>query len=141
MICNSSPSQNIGITQGTTSICQVLTGFMRLDICILPLTSTRLSYMRLTNLMLTLSSKSLILLEDLNAIFIDCEKANSNASKLTFSVLLNAIDGIMPKEGNIFIMTTNHIERLDPAFIRPGRCDVNISKLLCAYHAYHAYYA
>jgi hypothetical protein len=24
------------------------------------------------------------------------------------------------------MMTTNHIERLDPALIRPGRCDVKV---------------
>jgi SpoVK/Ycf46/Vps4 family AAA+-type ATPase len=26
----------------------------------------------------------------------------------------------------LFFMTTNHIEKLDPALIRPGRCDVKV---------------
>ena len=45
-------------------------------------------------------------------------------SKLTFSGLLNAIDGVASQEGCILIMTTNHLEKLDPAFVRPGRVDV-----------------
>ena len=45
---------------------------------------------------------------------------------VSFSGLLNAIDGVASHEGRILIMTTNHIERLDPALIRPGRVDVQI---------------
>jgi len=44
--------------------------------------------------------------------------------ELTFSGFLNALDGIRSKDGTITIMTTNHKEKLDPALIRPGRCDV-----------------
>ena len=37
--------------------------------------------------------------------------------------VLNAIDGVGSHEGQILIMTTNHITRLDEALIRPGRVD------------------
>jgi mitochondrial chaperone BCS1 len=37
------------------------------------------------------------------------------------SGFLNAIDGATSKEGRILVMTTNHIENLDAAVIRPGR--------------------
>jgi mitochondrial chaperone BCS1 len=30
-------------------------------------------------------------------------------------------------EGRMMVMTTNHIERLDPALIRPGRADVKLA--------------
>jgi chaperone BCS1 len=43
---------------------------------------------------------------------------------VTFSGLLNALDGVASQEGRVLFMTTNHIEKLDPALIRPGRCDV-----------------
>jgi len=43
---------------------------------------------------------------------------------ISFSGLLNSLDGIVGGEGRIICMTTNHIERLDPALLRPGRCDV-----------------
>ncbi len=43
---------------------------------------------------------------------------------VTFSGLLNALDGVAASEERIVFMTTNHFERLDPALIRPGRVDV-----------------
>jgi len=43
---------------------------------------------------------------------------------LTYSGLLNALDGVMSNQhGVITIMTTNHIEKLGDAFLRPGRID------------------
>ena len=42
---------------------------------------------------------------------------------MTFSGILNALDGITTSENQIVILTTNHIENLDPALIRPGRVD------------------
>lgn len=40
--------------------------------------------------------------------------------------ILNAMDGMQTPDGLKFIVTTNHIDRLDPAIIRPGRIDVVI---------------
>lgn len=48
-------------------------------------------------------------------------------SKVSFSGLINAIDGAAAKEGRILVMTTNHRERLDEALIRPGRVDLQIA--------------
>lgn len=45
-------------------------------------------------------------------------------SSVTFSGFLNALDGVASGEERIVFMTTNHLERLDPALIRPGRVDV-----------------
>jgi len=39
---------------------------------------------------------------------------------------LNVLDGIGSEEGKIFFATTNHIDRLDPALLRPGRIDRKI---------------
>lgn len=44
-------------------------------------------------------------------------------SNLTFSGLLNAIDGMVSTSGIIMIMTTNFIEKLDDALLRAGRVD------------------
>lgn len=46
---------------------------------------------------------------------------------MTFSGLLNAIDGVAAQEGRVLVMTTNHPDRLDPALVRPGRVDVQQS--------------
>ena len=40
--------------------------------------------------------------------------------------VLNTIDGIGAPTNTIFIFTTNHIEKLDPALIRPGRIDLKL---------------
>ena len=37
--------------------------------------------------------------------------------------ILNSMDGMQTPDGLKFIVTTNHIDRLDPAIIRPGRID------------------
>ena len=42
----------------------------------------------------------------------------------SLSGLLNAIDGVASSEDRILIATTNHIEKLDKALIRPGRFEL-----------------
>jgi len=43
---------------------------------------------------------------------------------VTFSGFLNALDGVASGEERLIFMTTNHVEKLDPALIRPGRVDL-----------------
>ncbi|AEH03770.1 hypothetical protein AVT69_gp345 [Pseudomonas phage PhiPA3] len=45
------------------------------------------------------------------------------SSGLTLSALLNALDGIVPLDETMVIMTTNHPENLDAALTRKGRVD------------------
>lgn len=40
------------------------------------------------------------------------------------ATILNAFDGAASPKNVIYIMTTNHKNKLDPALIRPGRCDI-----------------
>lgn len=47
-----------------------------------------------------------------------------NADILTLSGLLNAIDGIASREGRMLAITTNRLDTLDPALVRPGRFPV-----------------
>jgi hypothetical protein len=52
------------------------------------------------------------------------DKTTIRKKFLTYSGLLNAMDGVLSNQhGLITIMTTNHIEKLGDAFIRPGRID------------------
>ena len=41
---------------------------------------------------------------------------STSQSKITFSGLLNAIDGVISSDGTILFMTTNHLKRRDPVF-------------------------
>lgn len=47
-----------------------------------------------------------------------------DSEKTGLATLLNNLDGISAPFNTIFIFTTNHIEALDPALIRPGRIDI-----------------
>jgi chaperone BCS1 len=42
------------------------------------------------------------------------------------SGLLNVLDGFHAPENVLFVMTTDHIEALDPALLRPGRIDYRL---------------
>jgi chaperone BCS1 len=66
----------------------------------------------------------LLVLEDVDCLFDQREgKEGGGGVRVTFSGLLNALDGVGAAENAIVIMTTNHPEKLDPALIRPGRVD------------------
>ena len=57
---------------------------------------------------------------------ISIEKENS------LSKLLNIFDGIIETPGRIIIATTNNIDYLDKAFIRPGRFDIKLQFKKCS---------
>ena len=45
---------------------------------------------------------------------------------VTLSGLLNVLDGFYAPSNVLFVMTTNHIEALDEALLRPGRIDYKL---------------
>lgn len=59
--------------------------------------------------------------------------AKQNETELTLEFFLNILQGTLTLDDSIFIVTTNHIEHLDPAFYRDGRFDVRM-KLECCDH-------
>merc|ERR1711997_650659 len=65
---------------------------------------------------------SIIVLEDIDALFNNRNSMNRSCP-LTFTGLLNGLDGIGNAVGQMFVLSTNHLERLDPALIRSGRVD------------------
>ncbi|PNI70870.1 BCS1L isoform 8, partial [Pan troglodytes] len=107
-----------------------LAGELEHSICLLSLTDSSLSDDRLNHLLSVAPQQSLVLLEDVDAAFLSRDLAVENPVKyqglgrLTFSGLLNALDGVASTEARIVFMTTNHVDRLDPALIRPGRVDL-----------------
>lgn len=75
-----------------------------------------------------LPTQYILLLEDINAIKSTKSHKNSNtrsriSSSVTLLGLLNAINSAGSVEGRALIMTTNYVDRLDPAVIQPGRVD------------------
>ncbi|KAJ2519760.1 Complex III assembly protein translocase and chaperone [Coemansia sp. RSA 1939] len=115
---------------GKTSFIQALAGELGYNICILNLSERGLTDDRLNHLLTVAPERSLVLLEDIDAAFSRTRQHSEHAayqqSMVTFSGLLNALDGVASSDERIIFMTTNHIERLDPALIRPGRVDVKV---------------
>ncbi|KAL3532822.1 hypothetical protein ACH5RR_006343 [Cinchona calisaya] len=58
-------------------------------------------------------------------------------NSITLSGLLNFTDGLWSCCGSerIFLFTTNHIEKLDPALLRSGRMDMHIFMSYCSFPA------
>ncbi len=44
----------------------------------------------------------------------------------TLADLLNLLDGVAEADRRLMVITSNHPDRLDPALLRPGRCDMHI---------------
>lgn len=56
----------------------------------------------------------------------DSDEVKTVQRKVGLAEILNCLDGVLAPQNTIFVFTTNHIEKLDPALIRPGRCDVKL---------------
>ncbi|CAG8763707.1 10633_t:CDS:2, partial [Acaulospora colombiana] len=111
---------------GKTSYIQALAGSLGYDIYLINLSLRGLADDKLTLLLSQAPPRSLILIEDVDAAFNKRVQMTEDGyqSAVTFSGFINALDGVASSEERIVFMTTNHLERLDPALIRPGRVDV-----------------
>ena len=127
---------------GKTSLVSALAAEFKLSIYLISLTD--FNDKTLMKAMRDIPANSIILFED-----IDCLKTgrarpdNAELSKklpgapadkpdsmeqfgVTLSGLLNALDGFSAPEDVLFVMTTNKIEALDDALLRPGRIDYRL---------------
>ncbi|TFY52156.1 hypothetical protein EVG20_g10683, partial [Dentipellis fragilis] len=111
---------------GKSSFIQALAGSLSYDICLLNLSERGLADDKLNHLMTNAPERSFILIEDVDAAFNKRVQTSEDGyqSSVTFSGFLNALDGVASGEERIIFLTTNHIEKLDPALIRPGRVDL-----------------
>ncbi|KDQ61015.1 hypothetical protein JAAARDRAFT_67424 [Jaapia argillacea MUCL 33604] len=113
---------------GKTSYIQALAGALSYDICVLNLSERGLTDDKLNHLLSNVPERSFVLIEDVDAAFNKRVKTSEDGyqSAVTFSGFLNVLDGVASGEERVIFMTTNHIERLDPALIRPGRVDLTV---------------
>jgi chaperone BCS1 len=84
---------------------------------------------KLAHLLTKLPPRTILLLEDADAAFNNRRQVDPDGysgATVTFSGLLNALDGVAAGEERIAFLTTNHIDRLDEALIRPGRVDLTV---------------
>lgn len=115
---------------GKSSFIQGLAGELDYDIAILNLSERGLTDDRLNHLLTIIPSRTLVLLEDVDAAFgnrrVQSDADGYRGANVTFSGLLNALDGVASAEERIVFLTTNHVDRLDEALVRPGRVDLTV---------------
>ncbi|PWY80345.1 hypothetical protein BO94DRAFT_496811 [Aspergillus sclerotioniger CBS 115572] len=115
---------------GKSSFIQALAGELDYDIAILNLSERGLTDDRLNHLLTIVPNRTLVLLEDVDAAFSNrrtqTDEDGYRGANVTFSGLLNALDGVASAEERIIFLTTNHVERLDEALVRPGRVDMTV---------------
>jgi chaperone BCS1 len=114
---------------GKTSFVQALAGQLDFNIAMLSLSQRGLNDDLLNHLLLNVPPRTIVLLEDADAAFSNRRQTDSDGysgANVTYSGLLNALDGVASAEERVIFMTTNHIDRLDDALIRPGRVDMTV---------------
>ncbi|XP_037044396.1 mitochondrial chaperone BCS1-like [Bradysia coprophila] len=125
---------------GKTSFVKAIAGQIGYDIYEVQLSNQQLTDESLNILMSSIDKNAILLFEDVDAVFVPRMQDEANSvevngfagklkyreakGSLSFSGLLNAIDGVASEEDYIVFMTTNQIEKLDSALIRPGRIDM-----------------
>ncbi|KAI0144622.1 BCS1 N terminal-domain-containing protein [Xylariaceae sp. FL1272] len=114
---------------GKTSFIQALAGELGYNLAMINLNQVGVTDDKLAFLLTKLPQRSIVLLEDADAAFANRRMRDSDGysgGTVTYSGLLNALDGVTASEDRILFLTTNHPERLDPAMIRPGRVDMMV---------------
>ncbi|PTB67185.1 hypothetical protein BBK36DRAFT_1118297 [Trichoderma citrinoviride] len=136
---------------GKSSLSLALAGYFRMKIYIVSLSSIAATEEGLSSLFSNLPNRCLVLLEDIDTAGLTHTREEPNLTpsrpptpspsgvdgstgpatasgggRLSLSGLLNILDGVASQEGRLLIMTTNHIEKLDKALIRPGRVDMMV---------------
>ncbi|KAL3590576.1 hypothetical protein FPOAC2_12770 [Fusarium poae] len=135
---------------GKSSLSLALAGHFNMRIYMVSLNSIHANEETLGSLFTELPSRCVVLLEDIDTAGLTHTREEKNGDnstetvadpvlttrsgaptvaapvpvgRLSLSGLLNILDGVASQEGRVLIMTTNHLEKLDKALIRPGRVD------------------
>ena len=109
---------------GKSSFILALAGEVGCGVAIVNLSERGLTDERLSVLLAKVPPKTILLLEDADAAFVERKGGDGGWGGVTFSGLLNALDGVAAGEERVVFLTTNWVGRLDEALVRPGRVDV-----------------
>lgn len=107
---------------GKTSVCQALTSHLKRNIHRIDLGDPELTDSGLLCAVNSVDKSSVIVFEDIDTMF-DSNRHRMENVNITFSGLLNSLDGISVSRGQIFVLTTNYANKLDVALKRKGRVD------------------
>jgi hypothetical protein len=107
---------------GKTTFISALAARLGYDIAMISFTD-KVTDGKLLRLIRTLPEKTFLVLEDIDCLFEERKKNDGHKNTVTFSGILNALDGIATPNNFICFMTTNYKCNLDSALLRPGRID------------------
>ena len=118
---------------GKSTLIAGLADKLHYNICMVELDTDGMSDSNLMTLLSKIPSRSIVVIEDIDVALpskdrrIKRQKEDEekgvyrSSSKVTLSGVLNALDGIFTADSQIVFMTSNYIDDLDSALIRPGR--------------------
>ena len=107
---------------GKTSLIYSIASELNFDIAILNF-NRKLDDMQFMRAVQSIPIDTILVLEDIDVLFQERKSSDELKHSLTFSGLLNVLDGLGHQGKLITFMTTNYKNRLDKALIRPGRID------------------
>lgn len=107
---------------GKTSLSIALASSLNKDIAILNF-DNNMNDKRFMKAVKNIPNDTILCIEDIDVLFFDRKNLDSHKNMITFSGLLNILDGFGTKDGLITIITTNYINKLDNTLKRPGRID------------------
>jgi len=110
---------------GKTSSIYALAGALGLNICVVNFDS-EMNDKTLIRCIQRAPKDTILVCEDIDVLFQERKKNDDFKNNLTFSGLLNCLDGAAYRERQIIVMTTNYECNLDSALKRPGRIDLSI---------------
>lgn len=107
---------------GKTSTIYSLASELNLNLCMLNFDheTTDAAFMKALRKM---NENCILVLEDIDVLFQARKKGDDHKNSMTFSGLINTLDGLAHHDKLIIIMTTNYKCHLDRALRRPGRID------------------
>ena len=118
---------------GKSTLIAGLADKLRLNLCMVELNSDDMSDSKLITQLSKTPGRSIVVMEEIDMALpskdrrMQIQKTKEEtgqygpASRVSLGGVLHALDGLCTAESQIVIMTTNYIDDLDPALIRPGR--------------------
>lgn len=106
---------------GKTSLIFAIASEIRYNVAIINFGADVDDYLFMNSLS-NIPNNCILILEDIDKLFND----RNNTTALTFSGMLNSLDGLGRKDNLIIFITTNYRDKLDDALVRPGRIDKEI---------------
>ena len=119
---------------GKSSLLFAIATILEKDIATIDFNSKELTDHKFIKAIDKIPSECIFALEDIDALYIDRDKSRDNT--VSFSCILNFLDGVYSKEDLVTIITTNHLSRLDKAIIRPMRINKIINFTYCTKYQY-----